>query len=232
MIKQSRIYILNPVHGRGFTLIELMAVVLVILVLAAIAFGVGRYVKQRVAISAARAQLAALEAALESYKSDWGFYPRTGPERISFNQVSEGSNNLVLYRAVSGDRGPTLPAGKRYMAFPSGTIRTNMHLPLTMAGTSGYQQLGIFDPWGKLYNYYNSPNTPYENIKTNAYAGYTRGGQVNVITYDLFSYGPDGGTFVPGNPPYAYDHPWYGWYETSALWGRTNSANDDITNWK
>lgn len=210
---------------QGFTLIELMAVVLVMAILVAIAMGVTGYVQKRIKITTARAELAAIEVALESYKTDWGYYPATGPKRISFNQVAEGSNNLILYRAIIG-----LPGRKRYITFPTDGIQSNMAISLLYPGAPG--SLGLFDPWGKLWNYYNSPGTAYENVKTNAYAGYTHGGQVNARTYDLISYGPDGGTFIPGNPPYAFDFPWYGWYTASALWGTTNSMNDDIVNWK
>src|SRR5690349_22201426 len=64
--------------GRGggnrpaFTLIELMAVILVILTLAALAFPLMSYVQRRVAYQTARAQIAAMSAAVESFNSDSG----------------------------------------------------------------------------------------------------------------------------------------------------------------
>src|SRR5690348_8091921 len=61
----------------AFTLIELMAVVLVVLILAAVGIGVAGYVQKKVAVSTTKSQIAAIEAALESYKADWGYYPRT-----------------------------------------------------------------------------------------------------------------------------------------------------------
>ena len=64
----------------------------------------------------------------------------------------------------------------------------------------------------------------------NAYAGYTFGGQVNVSAYDLFSFGPDQLTFVPGCLPYYVGS--YAWYAINYPYANTNSANDDITNWK
>src|SRR5262245_24047138 len=77
----------------AFTLIELMAVVIVILLLALISFGVSGYVQRRMAISTVKTQIAALEAALEAYKSDWGYYPATCPCRISASFFCEATNN-------------------------------------------------------------------------------------------------------------------------------------------
>ena len=85
--------------NRAFTLIELLAVALVILILAALALPLVGYIQRRVAYQTARAQIAALSAALESYKSDWGFYPATTPVRISNLGIAESSNNWYMYRA-------------------------------------------------------------------------------------------------------------------------------------
>jgi prepilin-type N-terminal cleavage/methylation domain-containing protein len=219
-------------HDRAFTLIELMAVVLVIALLAVITFGVIGYVQRRMAISTAKAQLSAIEAALEGYKSDWGYYPLTGPGRVSRNQACEGSNNLVLYRALSGAAN-----GKRYLTWPATALRTNTFIVLT--SSTAPVSLGIFDPWSKLYNYYNSPTTTYVNVQANSnpgqsnyLAGYTQGGQVNSRTYDLFSYGPDGATFLPGCALGYVPANGYAWYAGGGWpYGNTNSANDDITNW-
>ena len=208
---------------KSFTLIELLAVVMVIVLLAGIVLGVTGYVQNKTAITTAKTQIAAMGAALEMYKNDWGCYPATGPGRISRNQSCEGSNNLVLYRALSGVGG-----GRKYLSFPASAIRTNMYIAMTISGNTTSEMCGIFDPWGKLYNYYNSPRTPYAVIQTSAYAGYTLGGQVNVTTYDLFSYGPDGATYVPGSVAAA--NAW----TAAASYPYTNprAANDDIANWK
>ena len=195
---------------KSFTLIELLAVVMVIVLLVGIVVSVASYVQNKMNVTTAKTQIAAIGAALEMYKNDWGCYPATGPGRISRNQSCEGSNNLVLYRALSGVGG-----GRKYLSFPAGVIRTNMYIALTISGNTTSEMCGIFDPWGKLYNYYNSPNTPYASVQS-SYTSHTLGGQVNVSTYDLFSYGPDGSTFVPGN----------------TIYGSTNAANDDIANWK
>ena len=84
----------------GFTLIELLAVIVVIVLLAGIMLGVAGYVQNSIAISSTKTQLAAIQAGLEAYKSDWGAYPATGPGRISNRGDIEGSNNFILYNGI------------------------------------------------------------------------------------------------------------------------------------
>ena len=222
----------------GFTLVELLAVVVVILVLASIMVGVTGYVQKSMAISTTRAQLAAIQAALEMYKADWGFYPPTGPGRISNTGVKESSNNATLFFALSpaNSSGNTNCATtnciytivrqgrKTYLRFPAAQIQTNSTTALP----------NICDPWGTPFNYYCSPNTPYAVLNnypdpvTGTNTGYAAGGQVNGLTYDLFSYGPDRLTYVPG-AVYANGN-FSGWYK--AKWTAHSSANDDIGNFK
>ena len=68
-----------PRSGRhpntAFTLIELMVVVAIIAILAALALSTLGYVNKKGAESRARAEVAALSAAIESFKLDTGAYP-------------------------------------------------------------------------------------------------------------------------------------------------------------
>jgi len=190
----------------SFTLVELLAVIVVILVLAGITLGITSYVRKSLAISTAKAQIAAMSTALEMYKSDMGYYPPTGPARISAGPylLAESANNNLLYRALSGT---CINCRRAYLRFSAGQILTNQLNKL----------LNIMDPYGNPYNYYCSPTTRFSNTtvsivrtSTFTYVIYTAavaavlGGQVNVSSYDIFSYGVD---------------------------GSPNTA-DDITNWK
>jgi len=67
----------GPPSRRGFTLLELLAVIAVIAALTGVVIGVGRRATESGRTSRARAELAALAAALESYKAVRGDYPRT-----------------------------------------------------------------------------------------------------------------------------------------------------------
>lgn len=200
---------------RAFTLVELLAVVVVIAVLAAIALGVAGYVQKRMMTQTARAQLAVLETALDNYKADFGYYPPTRPERCSTSYLAESTNNAILYRALLGQ-------GKQYLTgFPPAQLKTNA---LTLLPN-------IVDVFGIPFNYYNVPGLAFgvsNNVfGVNSNCGYSVGGQNNITSFDLFSYGLDHYTWVPGAFALDVNRPW-----APGAWGWTNSAADDITNWR
>ena len=69
---------INPRPGKAaFTLIELMAVITIIVILAALVVGGLGYVTDKQAKSKASVQIALLSKALEAYKLDMGNYPLT-----------------------------------------------------------------------------------------------------------------------------------------------------------
>ena len=156
---------------------------------------------------------------------------------------------------------------KKYMSFPSSLVRTNTgfrafdpYNTITSYWTTanGFSPcppgglLNIVDAFGMPLNYYNSPTTPFAIINNSTVGtnygciGYTVGGQVNVSSYDLFSYGKDQYTFVPGAsgasqppgyPPVEPSLPWQwpilsGFGTTPVGWTSPNAANDDLTNWR
>lgn len=134
----------------------------IIIVLAGLVLGTAGYVQKKGARSRAEAEIAAMSAALESYKADNGLYPPFA--------AANGSGH-ALYQALSGDGDDavggstqstgTTPAGaKSYM-----TLRASMFKPTPPDATSR-----VVDPWVFDYNY-RSP------------------GQVTP-TFDLWSTGP------------------------------------------
>ncbi len=70
------------VESSGFTLIEMLVVLVIIMVLAGIIVGAAKYARTKAARSRAQAEIAAIETALESYKSDYGAYPILRTERL------------------------------------------------------------------------------------------------------------------------------------------------------
>ncbi len=60
---------------RAFTVIELLIVMSIIIVLAGLILATSGYVQKKGARSRAEAEIAAMSAALESYKADNGIYP-------------------------------------------------------------------------------------------------------------------------------------------------------------
>ena len=230
----SLLAVRRPHPGQaGFTLVELLAVVVVILILAGLTIRVAGYAQTKMGISTTRAQISAIQAALEMYKADWGYYPPTTPARISANGVCESSNNAAMYYALSpmNSTAITNNAGtnftylvvrqgrKTYLRFPDSQVRTNTWTQLA----------NIYDAWGKPIVYYNSPKTAFGfGWSGSANTGYMLGGQANPTTYDLFSFGPDGYTSISSAwPAIGGAAAW-----TSATkWITTSSANDDIANW-
>jgi type II secretion system protein G len=88
---------------QGFTLIELLVVIAIIAILASLVLAAAGSVQKKGARSRTEAEIKAVEAALESYKSDNGDYPS--------NSLS-GSANLVSALMPTG-------GGKVYFEFKS-----------------------------------------------------------------------------------------------------------------
>ena len=62
-------------YNAGFTVIELLIVMAIIIVLAGLILATAGYVQKKGARARAEAEIAAMSAALESYKADNGIYP-------------------------------------------------------------------------------------------------------------------------------------------------------------
>ena len=111
----------------AFTLIELLVVVMIIAILAGLTLSTLGYVNKQSAQSRAQAEVAALSAAIESYKLDFGGYP---------------TSSNVLYRELVGAGGAgAINTNKVFFEPTPGILSTN-------GGTVFFT-----DPWGAVYNY-------------------------------------------------------------------------------
>jgi general secretion pathway protein G len=145
----------------GFSLIELLTVLVIIMILVGIIVGAAKYAQQKAAISSTQSEIAAISTALESYHNDNGAYPLTGTNRPADTTQLTYTNAQVLYSALAG--GPGYP--KTYLTFKANQIRF-------VSAT----QTNIVDSFGNVLSYYCYPGAA---------------DQTNSTTFDLWSYGPN-----------------------------------------
>jgi general secretion pathway protein G len=134
--------------SRAFTIIELLTVIAIIGILSAIIIGVGRQAAETGRIARTKAELAAISTALESYKRQYGDYPRT-------------NNSAELLQALVGKTDPN-----RNTLTPNGRVLLDLALfttdvpgdPLTS------NSLSLADPWEQPYLYaYKPPGITWTN---------------------------------------------------------------------
>ena len=150
----------------------------IIIVLAGLIIGTSGYVQKKGARSRAEAEIAAMSAALESYKADNGVYP-SAPATNSLEATNTTSSaytaaSAVLYQALSGDTDRNRVAeAKSYFSFKPNQLGP----PPPSTATVEY----IRDPFGNPYGYSTSKN-PDVNPNASTAAGYNP-------TFDLWSTG-------------------------------------------
>jgi prepilin-type N-terminal cleavage/methylation domain-containing protein len=169
----------------GFTLLELITVILMVAVLAGLTIRVAGYVQRRTAITNARADLAAMEMSLDSFKLDQGRYPTSSITRLSYYETYQWTiwtNATLLYQQIATGPAP-------YHRFRPNQIQSPAQLPSSYGTIVVANDLvGIYDTWGGYWNYFNP--TFFTNINP---AWYSPPSCIkyNLTTYDIFSRGPD-----------------------------------------
>jgi prepilin-type N-terminal cleavage/methylation domain-containing protein len=155
-------------HGQAaFTLIELMAVITIIVLLAALVVGAMGFVNERQAKEKAKVQMALLSKALEEYKLDMGGYPGTKSASGGYygGANADGTNgdfSKVLYTALFYE-GYELSTNPN-RADPDKVKAPKIYGPeldptnskqgwTTGAGSTPPANLNITDPWGNNYRY-------------------------------------------------------------------------------
>jgi general secretion pathway protein G len=127
----------NP-RRAAFTLLELLAVIAIIGVLAAVVLGAGKRAVDSGKTARAKAELATLNGALESYRRIHGDYPQT-------------DDGAQLLRALLGQRGPN-----------SATPITAR--PVIESSRFTEHGGALVDPWGRPFVYvYKTPAAGWSN---------------------------------------------------------------------
>ena len=163
----------------SFTLIELLAVITVIAMLAAIVMGMAGYAKQKSNISRTKAEVVVIGMAIESFKIDHGQYPTSSIARAT--GVFSGGGTLSPVITNGSLLYLQLVTPKSYYNFKPAQLLVYTNSTTIIYGT-GTQTFNAFtcliDPWGHPYNYYRT-----YPVQTD---------QVNQTTFDLWSCGPNG----------------------------------------
>lgn len=159
---------------RAFTLLELLAVIMIIAILAGIVIGVGRRAAESGKTARARAELAALGAALEAYKRAYGDYPRI----LSDSAATDTGSGQALYAALNGQRGPQLASADFAVRQRVLLEKSRFALASPAAGDDAVN--AVVDPWGNPYRYAYNPGPAWRNS-----------------SFVLLSAGPDGSATLP-----------------------------------
>jgi prepilin-type N-terminal cleavage/methylation domain-containing protein len=96
-------------NRRAFTLVELLVVIAVIAVLAALLMPLGAAVKRTAFLNRTKAEMSQLETAIESYKAAYGFYPPDSTNMVNNIRINQlyyelvgTTNNGVNYVTLDG----------------------------------------------------------------------------------------------------------------------------------
>ena len=144
---------LNPLTPRrptaAFTLIELLAVITIIGILAGLTLGAAGAVRRHGATSTAKAEVAALQAACDRYYADNNLYPSNASVNPASSVTPTGytAAGQALFTNLLGSATLTaVPNNKRYFEPKPAMVFTNT--------SPNY----FIDPWGYAYGY-NSDGT-------------------------------------------------------------------------
>src|SRR5438034_4383037 len=156
-------------YNVAFTLIELIVVITVIIMLTGLVLSTVGYAQKKGARARAETEIAAMSAALESYKADNGVYPRDNTtnqytdtldarQKTDATQTVYQNASLYLYNtlfgATNGSRNPDVGARSYF------TFKANQLSPSDQTQPVAF----IRDPFGNSYGYSTAnqadPTTP------------------------------------------------------------------------
>src|SRR5437879_11843081 len=107
-INSSFVIRASAFRDSAVTIIELLVVIMIIMILAGLILSISSYVQNKGARARAETEIAAVSAALESYKADNGIYPANNATNsldptTATNPSSYVSASNYLYIQLSGD---------------------------------------------------------------------------------------------------------------------------------
>ena len=174
----------------------MLVVIMVIFILAALVLAASSYVQNKGARARAETEIAAMSAALESYKADNGIYPQDSNTDALNAQTPTSADpktgdakyraaTLSLYKQLSGDTNANRqPIAKSYFSFPPAML---------FPKGSSNSVTALTDPWGNCYGY--------STANQAGTGGYNP-------TFDLWSSGQPTSTGAPNTDPVKFVKNW------------------------
>ena len=147
----------------AFTLIELMAVITIIVILAGLVVGGLGFVNDRQAKNKAQVQMALISKALEDYKLDTGTYPPTTDKTGNLTTAAGTSTSSILFKALywdSDNDGIGVPADTDQKIYLPDLDPLTSKQGWTSATPAPSAATTIVDPWGNQYCYRTAFGTP------------------------------------------------------------------------
>jgi len=145
IVTPSSLNPLTPLRPKAaFTLIELLAVITIIGILAGLTLGAAGAVRRHGATSTAKAEVAALQAACDRYYADYNFYPTT-------NSMPDPSSAYSPTASTYTDAGKVLFTNLfGRLTYSNTNVISKCYFEPKPAMVSGNY---FIDPWGYAYGY-------------------------------------------------------------------------------
>jgi prepilin-type N-terminal cleavage/methylation domain-containing protein len=153
-------------QSTSFTLVELLVVMAIIAILAALIIGAGMGVMQKGMRSRAAAEIQAMSAAAESYKADNGIYPQgdgnlgtNGSAANTAYTADDGNTASGEYQANSALLFQALAGQTNFTSAPTAGIKAYMSFKPNQVTTPSSGNTYIHDPWNASYGYSTGTST-------------------------------------------------------------------------
>lgn len=142
-------------RARGFTLIEMLVVITIIIILGSLVVGGLGYVNARQAQEKARVQIALLGKGIEEYKADMGIYPGESEHSPVDGKISEELYEQLFYDGYDYQQQSTPPAdwGKATKPYVPELNPASSKMGWVTSATPPPTSVKIVDPWGNEYRY-------------------------------------------------------------------------------
>jgi type II secretory pathway pseudopilin PulG len=126
----------SNIKERGFTLVELLAVIVTIMILAGMLYPALRSIREGPKKAQAKADIFRLELAIQSFYNEYGRWPANPPSIAAFYSMLNANRSPLTGAALGGPYDAQNPRAMQFMEFDKKFVNA--------AGE-------FIDPWGNAY---------------------------------------------------------------------------------